>query len=78
MYSAPDGVLPEIIDLYAKHFTHDDVLGLLEFYGSPVGQKAITVMPLLMQEGAAVGQQWMDKRRPQIEDTLRRRLREGA
>jgi uncharacterized protein len=46
MYSAPDGVLPEIIDLYAKHFTHDDVLGLLEFYGSPVGQKAITVMPL--------------------------------
>jgi uncharacterized protein len=75
MYSAPDGVLPQMVDVYAKHFTHDDVLGLLEFYRSPVGQKAITLMPLLMQEGGAIGQRWMEPRMPKIMDTLQQRLR---
>src|SRR5258705_2645467 len=47
MYAAPDGILGDMVDLYAKHFTHDDVLGLLELYSSPVGQKAVSVLPLL-------------------------------
>ena len=66
MYSAPDGVLPQMVDLYAKHYTHEDVLALLEFYRSPVGQKAITLMPLLMQEGGEIGQRWMEPRMPKI------------
>src|SRR5215510_13407329 len=33
MYS---GVLPEMVDLYAKYYTHDEILTLLEFYRSPV------------------------------------------
>jgi uncharacterized protein len=75
MYTAPDGVLPDMVELYVKHFTHDDVLALLEFYRSPVGQKAIVVMPLLVQEGAAIGQRWMEPRMPKIMDTLQQRLR---
>jgi uncharacterized protein len=75
MYSAPDGVLPQMVDLYAKHYTHEDVLALLEFYRSPVGQKAITLMPLLMQEGGEIGQRWMEPRMPKIMDTLQQRLR---
>jgi hypothetical protein len=75
MYSAPDGVLSEMVDLYAKHYTHDDVRALLEFYRSPVGQKAITLMPVLMQEGGAIGQHWIEPRMPKIMDTLQQRLR---
>ena len=75
MYAAPDGVLPQMVDLYAKHYTHDDVLALLQFYRSPVGQKAIALMPVLVQEGGAIGQRWMEPRMPKIMDALQQRLR---
>ena len=58
--------MPDMVDLYAKHFTHDDVLVLLEFYSSPVGQKAVTVLPLLVQEGAAIGQRWSAAKVPHM------------
>lgn len=75
MYSGPDGVLPQMVDLYARHYTHDDILALLDFYRSPVGHKAITLMPVLMQEGGAIGQRWMEPRMPKMMDTLQQRLR---
>lgn len=75
MYTAPDGVLPEFVDVYSKHFTHEDVRGLLEFYRSALGQKTLTVLPLLVQEGAVIGQRWMEKRMPNIINTLQQRLR---
>src|SRR5215472_1710336 len=33
--------------LYDKYFTSDEIKGLLAFYQSPVGQKAIQVLPAL-------------------------------
>jgi hypothetical protein len=75
MYSAPDGVLPEMVDLYVKYYTHDDVLAMLQFYRSPVGQKAIALMPVLIREGGAIGQRWIEPRMPKIMDTLQQRLR---
>ena len=75
MYAAPDGVLPEMVGLYAKYYTHDDVLALLQFYRSPVGQKAIALMPVLLQEGGAIGQRWMEPKMPKIMDAVQQRLR---
>lgn len=46
------------IALYARHFSHDDIKGLLAFYQSDVGKKAIEVMPTLSREGAAIGERW--------------------
>ena len=75
MFTGSDGVMPDMIDLYAKHFTHDEVLALLAFYNSPVGQKTITVMPALVQEAAAIGQRWAQMRMPQVREVLQQRLR---
>jgi hypothetical protein len=36
--------------LYDKHFTVEELKGLVAFYKTPVGQKAIQVMPQLVQE----------------------------
>jgi len=47
--------ISEVIDavyipLYDQYFTKEDLEQMVAFYSTPVGQKAITRMPLLMQE----------------------------
>ena len=45
------------VALYDKYFTNDEILGLIHFYETPVGQKAIQVLPSLVQESMARGQE---------------------
>lgn len=47
-----------MIPIYSKFYSHEEVKALTDFYNTPVGQKTIRVMPALMQESYAVGQQW--------------------
>ena len=44
-------------DIYKRHFTTDEIRGLIAFYRSPVGQKMLEKMPEIMKEGMAVGQE---------------------
>ena len=43
------------VDLYDKYFTADDIKALIAFYSTPAGQKAIQVLPALMQESMQRG-----------------------
>jgi hypothetical protein len=45
------------ISLYDKYFTNDEILGLIRFYETPLGQKATQVLPSLVQESMARGQE---------------------
>jgi hypothetical protein len=63
-FSGPDSIVQQTIPIYPKHFTHDEVRGLLAFYSTPLGQKTIQVMPQVVQEGAAIGQQWFVTQMP--------------
>jgi len=40
---------------YDRHFTHDDIKGMLQFYSTPLGQKIISTMPKLTEEMMDVG-----------------------
>lgn len=51
-------LLTQMVPIYQRHFTAEDVSGLLKFYRSPLGQKVITQMPVTMAEGMKVGQAW--------------------
>jgi len=51
-------LLAQMVPVYQRHFTAQDVSGLLKFYKSDLGQKVITQMPLTMAEGMKIGQQW--------------------
>jgi hypothetical protein len=51
-------LLARMVPIYQRHFTAEDVTGLLTFYRSPLGQKVITQMPVTMAEGMKIGQQW--------------------
>jgi hypothetical protein len=43
------------VDLYSQYFTNDEIKGLIQFYESPVGKKAIQVLPEITQKGMKRG-----------------------
>jgi hypothetical protein len=45
-----DAVAGQLVGIYDKHFTDDEIKGLLEFYGSPLGQKVAAEMPKIGRE----------------------------
>jgi hypothetical protein len=49
----PDHVTDQLVAIYDKHFTAEEIKGLLQFYGSPLGQKFASEMPKIMAETQA-------------------------
>ena len=48
-----DQVANQLVVFYDKHFTDDEIKGLLQFYGSPLGQKVAAEMPKIGRETQA-------------------------
>ncbi len=48
-----DQVTDQLVGIYDKHFTEDEIKGLLQFYGSPLGQKVAAEMPKIGRESQA-------------------------
>ena len=48
-----DQAMDQLVAIYDKHFTDDEIKGLLQFYGSPLGQKLATEMPKVGRETQA-------------------------
>ena len=46
----PDEVTSQFATVYNKHFTDDEIRGLLQFYGSPLGQRYASEMPKITAE----------------------------
>ena len=45
-----DAVTDQLISVYDKHYTDEEIKGLLQFYGSPLGQKVATESPKIGRE----------------------------
>src|SRR5712691_7247292 len=45
-----DRVTEQLVSVYDQHFTEDEIKGLLQFYGSPLGQKVAAEMPKITRE----------------------------
>ena len=61
----------ELVGIYDQHFTDEEIKGLLEFYGSPLGQKVAAELPKINREvqfaarsasAQAARQAWQDLR----------------
>src|SRR5947199_5796931 len=48
-----DQAMNQLVAIYDKHFTDDEIKGLLQFYGSPLGQKLAAEMPKVGHETQA-------------------------
>ena len=53
-----DEIKPQLVQLYAKDFTEEELHALLVFLDKPLGQKVMAKLPLVMQDGALVGRQY--------------------
>lgn len=45
-----DQVTEQLVAIYDKHYTDDEIKGLLQFYGSPLGQKVASEAPRISRE----------------------------
>ncbi|MBV8203002.1 MAG: DUF2059 domain-containing protein, partial [Acidobacteria bacterium] len=54
----PSDLLERIIPIYSRHFSEQDLDGLIVFYKTPLGQKVTHEMPATMMECMTVGQEW--------------------
>jgi hypothetical protein len=46
----PNDLMNQLVVIYDKHYTDDEIKGLLQFYGSPLGQKTAAEMPKINRE----------------------------
>lgn len=62
----------KMIPIYQRHFTAEEIDGLLKFYRSPLGRKVVAEMPATMAEGMQIGQQWGQQRAEAMLEQLRK------
>jgi len=77
-----DQINEQLVGIYDRHYTDEEIKGLLQFYGSPLGQKVATEMPKISREiqaavrassGKAAREALMETKRqnPEIGQTAR-------
>jgi hypothetical protein len=57
----PASLLEITVPIYAKYFSRDEIDGLIQFYQTPLGQKAISVLPQVMGEAQLAGKKLGEK-----------------
>ena len=63
-------IRPVIVAIWDRHFSHDDIRGLIESYESPLGRKLVETQPAVMQESMAAGELWARQVLQRIRDKL--------
>jgi hypothetical protein len=66
-----DSFVELFIPVYDKHFSHDDIKNLIQFYESPIGKKLLDITPLITQESYHIGEEWGQKLALDILNELR-------
>ncbi len=51
----PQQVLDMIVPIYAKHFSDQEIQGLIQFYETPLGKKAVQELPEIAAESREAG-----------------------
>lgn len=60
--AAPSSAVTDAtVQIYAKHFTTDEIQGLTKFYESPLGQRLVKEMPAVDRESQEAGMQIQGK-----------------
>jgi hypothetical protein len=76
-YMSWEVLKPQMVAIYTDAFTEAELREVNAFYNTPTGQKAITVLPGLMQKGMAIGQKTMQEHLPELQEEIQKKLKEG-
>lgn len=74
--TAAGGFADLVVDVYQRHFTHEDVRGLIAFYETPLGRKLSEELPAMTQESMQAGMKWGVGIAPKIQERVKQRFRE--
>lgn len=55
-----------LVPIYSRHYTQQDVDGLIAFYQTPLGQKVVSQLPQISKESLLAGQQWGQQKAQEI------------
>lgn len=72
-YVSYAAIEPELIAVYQEHLSEEEVLELIRFWESPVGQRVATIMPILSAKAAEIGSRRILEVLPQLMVELRKR-----
>ncbi len=76
--AAPGGYFDQIVPIYDRHFSTEDIKAMVNFYSTPAGRKWIQALPAVNQENIVASQQWADSLAPIVERRIPAALaREG-
>lgn len=50
-----DDMVNAYIPLYDKYFTNEEIKGMIAFYDTPLGKKALNVLPQIAQDSTEIG-----------------------
>ncbi len=70
-----DEVTQAMIPAYQKHFTKADIEAMNAFYSSPVGQKVLQELPVVLQEGSQAAMPILSKYLDQWKDRMQQELK---
>lgn len=65
-----------MVPVYHRYLTLEETQELIQFYKSPIGRKAVEVIPKMVDEGTLVAQQWGIALVPKIEQRVMTRLQQ--
>lgn len=71
-----DNMGPRMTDLYMRTFTEAEIRELIAFYKTPIGQKTLQQMPMLMQEGMKIGTDLAKEHQGELEQAIKARQKE--
>lgn len=55
-----------MVEIYTRHYSEEEVQGLIAFYESPLGRSMVAKTPAVMRDSAAVSQEMMKRVLPRI------------
>lgn len=65
-----DDIMDILVPIYRKHFTAEDIAGLIRFYESPLGRKLIERQPDMAQESMSAGETWGERIAQEVVDRM--------
>ncbi|MBO9573412.1 MAG: DUF2059 domain-containing protein [Chitinophagaceae bacterium] len=54
----PESLVDNVVPVYMKYYSNEEILKLIEFYNTPLGKKVIANTPLITQESYMIGKEW--------------------
>lgn len=73
---ASDGALARgLARVYAKHFSDEEIRGLIAFYETPLGRKVTEALPAIAEESMQVSVKWASTSMPALQKRIESQLR---